>query len=65
MFTLLITALHDRIGIITIDESGNIRSVNPFMSKLFGHTEKHLLQMNISSLMPRPYRCALRSEVDS
>lgn len=35
-FTLTITALHDRIGIVTIDESGNIRSVNPFMSKLFG-----------------------------
>ncbi len=43
-------------GIITIDERGNIESVNPSAERLFGYTENEMLGKNIKMLMPAPYR---------
>jgi PAS domain S-box-containing protein len=43
-------------GIITINDSGEIETVNPATCQLFGYTEGELLGQNIALLMPSPYR---------
>lgn len=41
-------------GIITIDDSGIIESINPAALKLFNYSSKEVLGKNISVLMPEP-----------
>lgn len=55
LVVLKIIALNDRIGMMTIDESGNIVSANSFLTDVFGYSQKELLQLNVASLMPRPF----------
>ncbi len=43
-------------GIITIDQSGAIESVNPAAEKMFGYRASELLGQNVKVLMPAPYR---------
>lgn len=42
--------------IITIDDKGIIRSVNPVIEKLFGYTREEAIGQPISILMPEPFR---------
>jgi two-component system sensor kinase FixL len=41
-------------GIITIDERGNIESINPAACKLFDYTPEDVIGKNVSVLMPPP-----------
>lgn len=43
-------------GIITIDDRGNIESMNPSAEKLFGYSEAETLGHNVKMLMPTPYQ---------
>ncbi len=43
-------------GIITIDESGIIESVNTATERIFGYSGDELVGNNITMLMPSPYR---------
>ncbi|MFC0516794.1 PAS domain S-box protein [Mucilaginibacter angelicae] len=43
-------------GIITIDERGNIESINPSACKLFQYDPQEVIGKNVSILMPQPYR---------
>ena len=43
-------------GIITIDESGVIQSVNAAVGRVFGYSRDELIGRNITALMPEPYR---------
>lgn len=43
-------------GIITIDERGNVETINPSACKLFQYMEDEVIGKNISMLMPQPYR---------
>jgi len=45
-------------GIITIDDNGIIRTINPAVTRLFGYSEADLIGRNVSYLMPEPYRSA-------
>lgn len=45
-------------GIITIDESGIIQSVNPAAISMFGYSAQAMLGKNVSILMPQPHRDA-------
>jgi PAS domain S-box-containing protein len=42
-------------GIVTINDTGIIKSVNPSVINLFGYAEAELIGKNISILMPSPY----------
>ena len=52
---LTITPLNDSVGIITIDLSGQIKTTNTFVTRIFGHSQEELATMNVAQLMPRPY----------
>ena len=43
-------------GLITIDDTGRIISVNKACEAIFGYTEAELTQQNVKILMPDPYR---------
>ena len=51
-------AIHDGAvdAIITINQQGFIETVNPATLALFGYEEGELVGLNISQLMPAPYR---------
>src|SRR6195952_3908310 len=52
---LLIAIIKNAIdGIITIDECGNIESINPAACKLFEYTPEEVIGKNVSMLMPPP-----------
>ncbi len=54
---LLIAIIQNAIdGIITIDERGNIETINPSACKLFQYGQDEVIGKNISLLMPQPYR---------
>jgi len=53
-FNALLTAAVD--GIIIIDETGNIITLNRAAEILFGYEFEELLGQNISQLMPSPDR---------
>ena len=42
-------------GIITIDATGMIRSVNPAVQRLFGYGADELIGQNVNILMPEPF----------
>ncbi|MDX8393863.1 MAG: PAS domain S-box protein [Mariprofundales bacterium] len=43
-------------GLITINELGNIQSMNPAAERMFGYETDELIDKNISCLMHNPYR---------
>jgi two-component system sensor kinase FixL len=43
-------------GIITIDASGKIESINPAGCRLFGYSAEELIGRNVKCLMPEPYQ---------
>lgn len=47
---------HIMEGIITINQAGLIRFINPAAEKIFGYPKKEVLGKNINLLMPEPYR---------
>src|SRR6195952_5138854 len=52
---LLIAIIKNAIdGIITIDERGNIESINPAACKLFDYIPDEVIGKNVSILMPPP-----------
>jgi PAS domain S-box-containing protein len=56
-------------GILTIDETGSIITVNPAAERLFGYSRDELVGQNIKMLMPDPYHdehdSYLKSYVDT
>lgn len=43
-------------GIITIDASGIIQSINPAAIRIFGYTPEEMLGQNVAMLMPAPHK---------
>lgn len=53
---LLVSMLDTVIdGIITINEQGQIQSMNAAAQKIFGYSEAEVLDQNVKMLMPEPY----------
>lgn len=42
-------------AVIIIDEKGVIKTVNPAANKMFGYTNKEIIDQNVSILMPEPF----------
>ena len=59
----LLKAIHDSVldGIVTIDTTGRIRSVNPAMERIFGYRPEELLGRNIRIIMSEPH-CSRHDE---
>ncbi len=51
-FLAILDAITD--GVITIDESSNVLSVNPVAARMFGYAPEELLGQNVKLLMPEP-----------
>jgi len=49
---------HMQDGLIVIDDQGLVQSYNPAAATLFGYRDHEVIGMNISMLMPEPYRSA-------
>ncbi|MEE8352035.1 MAG: response regulator, partial [Rhodospirillales bacterium] len=45
-------------GIITINERGIIKSVNPAIKNIFGHTAEYLIGQNVKIITPEPHQSA-------
>jgi PAS domain S-box-containing protein len=43
-------------AILTIDESGTVKTINPAGEKLFGYTAEQVIGQNVRMLMPAPYK---------
>ncbi|HTH16535.1 MAG TPA: PAS domain S-box protein [Magnetospirillum sp.] len=43
-------------GVITIDDTGIVRSVNPAAERIFGYRAVEMVGRNVKMLMPEPYR---------
>lgn len=47
-------------GIITTSEHGIIRSLNPAAQRIFGYSMDEIVEENVTTLMPEPYRSEYR-----
>ncbi len=56
-------------GIITIDDAGDIETINPAACRIFGYREDEAIGENVRILMPEPYRSGhdgyLRSYIET
>ncbi len=52
-------------GIITINDTGSIETVNSAVEKLFGYTENEVIGKNVSILMPAPFQKEHNSYISS
>jgi two-component system sensor kinase FixL len=43
-------------GIVVIDADGRIEAFNPAAERLFGYSDSELIGLNVTTLMPSPYR---------
>jgi len=53
LYSIINTAID---GILTIDQHGNIESINPSACLIFGYSQSEVIGKNISMLMPQPDR---------
>lgn len=51
-------------GILSVDPSGEIKSINPAAEHIFGYAPKELLGQNISVLIPKTYAAAHQAHVE-
>ncbi len=52
-------------GIVTINSTGYILSVNASAARIFGYTQEELVGQHVSILMPEPYRSNHQSYIDN